>query len=286
MIRNYCCAFAVHLITSIMLFGQSYSDCQKSYRVCEMKSYHFEEIRGNGNLQDELGSSLCTMDQIREMNSVWMTFQIAESGTLVFTINPEDEMQDVDFILYKSEQDCNDLIAKRCMLTGETFGAQFDQSNCVGSTGLLYSSEDLFEDVGCRNSDDNYLKYMEVTRGDKYYLFINNSMPGKNISISFDGSADFVKGEQCMPEPTQDLQVLSIVPNPANDKIEVAISSVDEEYELIILNTTGDIVRKIRSHNFKNPSLPILNVQDFSAGQYILLIKQKGGISSKQFIKI
>ena len=95
--------------------GQNFQDCIAAYPICQKSTYHFEELNGNGNVQEQVGISSCYEgSNAKETNSIWLEWEIYQSGIVTFLIDPIAEEDDFDFILYLKSEDCSQLEEVRC----------------------------------------------------------------------------------------------------------------------------------------------------------------------------
>ena len=134
-----------------------------------------------------------------EDNAVWYTFTIAQSGILTFSINPNNNLDDIDFGLYQvTGGNCKTLKVVRCS------AAQcWINSQSIGPTGLNMIMTDTTEPAGCGGCpvvtdtcNWNWVKYLKIKAGESYVLLLNNCSdvePGTDngFTISFGGSCEF-----------------------------------------------------------------------------------------------
>src|SRR5210317_878062 len=105
--------FSVTLIYS----QKSYNDCLTSFPICELGTYYFNSIEDIIGEKDHL-KTRCLNIKIEETNPMWFKFQVLSDGILTFVINPFEEKDDIDFILYQhvnNEFDCETKEDIRCM---------------------------------------------------------------------------------------------------------------------------------------------------------------------------
>ena len=269
------------------IIGQ-HQDCDKAFPICALGTYHSDELQGFGKIKENKTRSKCS-DSVEENNSFWIEWQVQESGTLLFTIDPSDPNDDIDFILYQKDKDCNSLTEIRCMASGRTYGNEKrNESNCNGSTGLQLSSTDEFELSGCKYNDDNYLKFLQAERGENYILFINNYTSTKAVSITLDGSAELEEKEGCIKDiQGNKLQISKVFPNPAQQEISILFNTKpDSEFTLEILSLRGELLHQ-QAHISNNiEDILKIKVDEFPSGTYVIRLKQGAYTSSKKFIKI
>ncbi|MCB0640660.1 MAG: hypothetical protein KDC44_03435, partial [Phaeodactylibacter sp.] len=106
-----------------------------------------------------------------DSNIVWLKLAFETSGEFYFTLDPVDPEDDLDFVVFEAPMgDCSELVAARCMYSGENIGAP--SSQCLGATGLAPGSTDLAEGPGCSAGDDNFLAPIEVEAGAIVYVLV------------------------------------------------------------------------------------------------------------------
>jgi gliding motility-associated-like protein len=154
------------------------------------------------------GSCIQDVGQTKEQASVWYVWTCKDSGTLEFSLtpnNPNNDEEDLDFVVYELPgglNDCDNRLSVRCMLSGETGG--LDSSPCYGATGLRASSSDTQEFAGCQSGDDNFLAPLDMVAGKHYGMIINNfSMTGFGFTIEFGGTGTFLG-----PDPDFEINML------------------------------------------------------------------------------
>ena len=107
------------------------ADCSDANLLCDKSTFFLEKTEGAGNDPDEAaGSCLGTCDVFSnsESSSTWYKWIAATSGSLTFTLTPENPEDDLDFALYELPDgldDCNDKVLLRCMASGEILGCAF-----------------------------------------------------------------------------------------------------------------------------------------------------------------
>jgi len=112
-------------------------------------------------------------------------FQISTSGSLVFSITPQNGTDDYDFLLYGPNVTCGALgNPTRC-----------SDSYLGGATGLNYTAVDVSENV----EGDKWCSALNVLAGQIYYLLVDEwTNTGLGYSIAFTGSTATIS---CAPLP-------------------------------------------------------------------------------------
>jgi len=269
----------------------NFQDCPFSFPVCEFKTYHFGQMKGYGVEQEKAKSVSCFDVPFVETNSFWLKWKAEGEGTLTFVINPINDEDDFDFILFKRDnKDCNKLTEVRCMAAGQNIGDTEAVliNRCKGRTGLAINSIDEFESQGCKYSSDNFLKMLQMEKDEEYILVINNYDNGEGFSITIEGEAALSKYNDCeLLTISEPLMIYNLYPNPA-------VSSVNIEYlaqkidvaEIDILDISGKVYQHfdIVPELGKNKNTFLLS--DMAKGSYLLRIKQGKFTTVRQFVKL
>ncbi|MBK8502041.1 MAG: hypothetical protein IPL46_07445 [Saprospiraceae bacterium] len=193
------------------------SDCPTGVVLCDKSSFVVEALSGSGSIQDEANNTC--LDNYNsfgsppnsEESSAWYKWVAGVSGTLSFTITPNNPSDDLDFALYELPNglnDCGGKILLRCMASGEQGGcATTVWEPCTGPTGMRISSSDNIEDPGCNindpcvqnasgENDDNFISAIEMEAGKVYALIVNNfTQSGSGFSLDFGGTGEFLGPE-------------------------------------------------------------------------------------------
>lgn len=278
------------MFSTFALFSQNnFSDCSKAFPVCKTKTYYFNNIEGNGG-QKELLKSNCNDVNLEETNSVWLKFKIKQSGISTFMITPNNDNDDIDFILYKADNlynYCNTKSDIRCMASGKSIGSTADQSNCMGVTGLDTRSIDKVEMNGCKFSDDNFLKFIDAKEGETYVLFINNYDSSNGFSILFGGTSEFEIFDECDDDLNKlAYQLLNIFPNPSKDLINLSVlSKSDADVNITILNLEGKKINSFYQKITKGKQVIPVHISDLPAGNYFVKIDNEKIHLIDKFVK-
>ncbi|MEO0404879.1 MAG: hypothetical protein AAF193_08410, partial [Bacteroidota bacterium] len=93
------------------LFGQvpTNQDCDGAIAVCQDIYFQANSFSGEGNYPNEInGFNSCLATG--ELNSVWYTFTVQQSGDLCFTIFPNSNLDDYDWAVFDlTNANCNDI---------------------------------------------------------------------------------------------------------------------------------------------------------------------------------
>ena len=273
------------IFVSFFANSQDHQDMQSALNVCESKSYRFETMRGTGEVAEKVDQKSCFGSAFNETNSKWLKWSPETKGHFILSIVPLQEGDDLDFIIFKVDSS-GDLLPVRCMASGQSLSRESNPI-CTGPTGLAYSSTDTEESKGCQDQDDSFLKYLEMEKGDQFYMLVNNYNSAEGFTVSVETDA-ILKDDGCEYSlGSQSLQLEKIYPSPAEDNISVELlNEMTGNIEFVVLDIFG---QKLLSFN-KTPSSSrtheSINIQSFVSGEYILLANQNGKSSTKRFIKI
>lgn len=180
------------LLGFLPLAAQPYSDCTSALVICNKQAIHLDTLYGAGADNTELNEATCFFNGAPgnlELNSCWIRFTAAQSGTLFFTITPDVPEDDIDFVLYQLEDssNCQQKLLLRCMAAGDFISSG---SPCTGPTGLLPGETDTSEDAGCTDADDNaFLAPVDLVAGETYLLCVQNFTTLNGFRIEFCGTA-------------------------------------------------------------------------------------------------
>ena len=183
-------------LTSFNLIPPPQSDCMEAVLLCDKSSFNVESLIGTGAISNEIqGLGLCLPN---ELASSWYKWVCEQSGTLTFTLTPNNPVDDIDFILFELPgglDDCSNKRSIRCMASGENVNQPpGDWVRCTGPTGLELGDPDVVELAGCAEpSNDNFLAEVNMVSGRAYALLINNfSQSGQGFTMEFGGTGTFL----------------------------------------------------------------------------------------------
>ena len=119
----------------------------------------------------------------------WLYWQVAQSGSIAFTLYPLSPIDDLDFVLYRKSGE--QWQALRTMQSGQLYGASNETSHdCMGPCGLHHSASDLAEVSGCSLRQDNFLATIQGYTGEEYALVVSNYKGTNGFWWEYQGSAD------------------------------------------------------------------------------------------------
>ncbi|MBK8557184.1 MAG: hypothetical protein IPL65_16090, partial [Lewinellaceae bacterium] len=175
------------------------SDCPTASILCDKSSFVVQSVTGAGSNVTEMDDASCFFNGSpvnNESNSSWFVWTCSQSGTLEFTLTPNNAPDDLDFVVYRLPGgigNCQGKEVLRCMASG-SFSFP---SPCMGPTGLQAGESDTSEDAGCLQADDNaWLAPLNMVAGETYALAVNNfSLGGNGFSVDFGGTGLFLGPE-------------------------------------------------------------------------------------------
>ncbi len=265
-----------------------YQDCPSSFPVCDMKTYHFDDMGGVGQISDDMPQIRAKAEFFKETNSIWLKWKVAKRGSLSFIITPNVLEDDIDFVIFKkTNSTCISMTEIRSLTTGQNIDdSPATYIKCSGIAGLADDANDEYDHAGCTESSDNFLKSIDMNEDDEYVLFVNNFESTNGFSISFTGDAVLQAWDDCILSKAG-IEITRLFPNPTKDYVTLEFSAKkDVETEISLSDIKG---RKIFIKNV----IPVsdlhraqLETDRLAPGSYIVQIKQSDKVSSKMLIKI
>ena len=161
-------------------------DCFSAAQIDAKGVYRFDRApKGYGTKLEISGNPMNSPHYFqREDNTAWFYFDALSDDMMVFKIYPSDTAADFDFLLFKSsdEKFCSDVILKKVRPV-RTNISRYDPE-VLSATGLSPGAQDEFVSAGPGN---HFSKAMEVKKGERYYLVINNVYGTETgFSLSFE----------------------------------------------------------------------------------------------------
>lgn len=163
--------FLILLISQVFY---SQSDCVSAIPICGNSELSYTPS-GPGLIDEGIGPNSCLNDTENEHFSVWYTFTIATSGTLVFTIDPNVNGDDYDFAVYgPTSNGCTSLSTNNVFVT--PIRCNYNGSTATGNTGLSLTlpPPPPPNTNGNAGNAAEWSPYMDVLAGETYYLIIDN----------------------------------------------------------------------------------------------------------------
>lgn len=213
--------FFLLLFLATNTYAQIPFECIYAIEACDSSALDINYDPGTGWISESI-ESFCPQSSVVDtsflrLNTVWFKYRFVSAGDFLFTVTPEDEKNDIDFVVFNSPtNNCMDMVSIRCMFSGE--GAN-DSSSCSGATGLSLNSTDVMEEAGCDANDDNFLAPVEVEAGDVLLVAITSFSGINNYKVQHGGSAEI--GCQPLHILEKQNQSIRVYPNPVRNALTV-----------------------------------------------------------------
>ena len=273
--------FLLLFLATQFSFAQDHKDCETALVICGESPFVIENVAGEGEPEDDL----LTTCVLGESTSVWIKWTIVEGGDLTFELKPNDENQDLDFLVFKfnTENDCDDKELIRCMASGENAGTPLEEwERCTGSTGLAAGEVDMEEGPGCQKTDSNFLAPIESSTGDQYLLMVNDfSSTALGFELSFGGNAVV----ECITVPVSDVAIqkqFEINPTISNGTIQLKFEN--ERYlngDVFIHDLNGQKIFTIENVSQFGYDIDLTN---FPSGLYLASFQKNDVFVTKKFM--
>jgi hypothetical protein len=206
-------------ISMLLLAGNArtqerFADCAGALILCDQSDLIVKKLGGRGNELAEVGYTSCS-GRLDERNSIWIKWQVGKAGAIGFEIEPLDPTDDLDFIVWRLDDDirtCSRKYELRCMATGEDIGSTTEASRpCRGRMGLTAGRADTQEGDGCGAGHDNFLAAIDAGVGENYILYVNNYTSDKGFKLRWSGDAGFVAPAELTLPATDDTRMSGAV---------------------------------------------------------------------------
>lgn len=158
----------------------------------------------------------------KEHHVAWYKLVMATSGNLIFDIIPSKASDDYDFMLFKAGKNFCDSLHNFQIKPLRSCISR-DKEDIFGRTGLnlLAKKELVNEGVG-----DAYCKYIQVTKGESYYLVLDN------VYAEGDGhTIQFAFGEP--------VEMRGVIKDENNKPVEAEITLVDQKGDTVLVGTSN-----------------------------------------------
>lgn len=168
---------------------ESGSDCFTGAILCDKETIFVEKTQGEGMDPNEMDGACFQSDG--EYDSKWFRWTCGQAGTLEFTLFPNNEPDDLDFVVWELPNglnDCSNPILLRCMAAAP----ERPGSDCYGPTGLRPGEPDTEEFPGCPPGQNSFISPIDMEVGKAYALGISNfSQSGSGFTMEFGGTGEF-----------------------------------------------------------------------------------------------
>lgn len=166
---------------STLAISQNPNDCVNAIIICGDSSLGVDPS-GIGFNEFSLPGNEVPPCYVFDQNNIWFKFIIIESGTFTFDIVPDNGEDDYDFAIYGPAVTCTSLGSSiRCSSTNPL------DAGVQVATGLNMDETDVNEGPG--EDGNGYLKYIEASAGDVYYLLVDRAVGSGPLSLFYTGTA-------------------------------------------------------------------------------------------------
>jgi len=225
---------------------QAANDCINAIVVCGNNEIE-SNVSGPGTIELFDNGGDCFLF---ENNSLWFELNITVSGTLAFTITPEDSSisVDYDFNLFGTSSSCGNLGDPiRCSTTNPIAAGLTNNL-----TGLRDGETDNSEGPG--QDGNSFVSTVNVFAGERYLLVVDRPIGEGGFNLEFTGTADFF-------EPP-------VIDNSEPDSVEICLASENTTVDLtpVLQQISTDPSTQLSIHlsaagafDNENPITPIEN---------------------------
>jgi hypothetical protein len=198
-------------------------DCLGAISVCQQIYAEVNSPVGNGNYPNEINTSIsCTAGEI---NSVWYTFTVNETGDFGFLINPNNPDDDYDWALFDiTDANCADIATTPSLQVSCNAAGG---NGCHGATGADGSTTFSVQGGGCgavtptQNFGQSPLNALvPVQEGNTYVLMVSN-WSGSTFGYTLDFGLSTVS---VFDEAPPTMSLISTPQQCGDDQIEVLFS--------------------------------------------------------------
>ena len=179
------------LLPALSLPGQvtpTVQDCLGAIPICEQIYSETLSPSGDGNYNNEINSGIsCT---VGELNSIWYSFTVDQTGQFGFLITPNDINDDYDWSLFNiTNATCADIFTDQSLVVScNAAGGNV----CDGLTGATGASIYSIQGGGCNAAVPNinagstpFNDLVPVVAGNTYVLMVSN-WTGSNNGYTID----------------------------------------------------------------------------------------------------
>ncbi len=273
------CLSATYTISQIN--SKPYKDCNSAYTITSKTKLTVVENGGVGAIINEVPDPNCFSNGVGisnvEMSSCWFKMTCSKSGSLIFTITPNKQEDDIDFLVFETSSNCNSKSIIRCMAAGDS---KFP-SPCMGPTGLNFDATDTEEDSGCGAGKDNFVKALSMEVGKTYYICVNDFTSAEaQYDITFDGTATLTTTLSADEVDTADFTIFPSVNNlPFFD-----IRSKNGRFENTQIEVFSLEGRQVLTEKISNENQRIELSNSISNGVFLIKIIADKQIFYKKFV--
>ncbi|MCE2773595.1 MAG: hypothetical protein LW750_09185, partial [Bacteroidetes bacterium] len=178
------------IVTGLFAQTPTNQDCLAAIPICQNVYSTQQSYSGTGNYPNEINSNISCLGT-GELNSVWYTFTVQQSGNLNFTITPNNSADDYDWAVYN-------LTNATCaqIFTNPALQVSCNYSATPGNTGPTGASTQTSQ--GAAGTPFN--AQIPVQQGQTYVINISNfSSTQFGYTINF-GASSAVIFDQIPPQ--------------------------------------------------------------------------------------
>ncbi len=277
-------------------------DVSTAYLLSQRKTIKLNQMNGYGTNPNEL-VDLPAQSQLKESNIAWFKFNICNYCDLAFRIEPLEEKDDLDFVIYEKASNSSPLT----ILTFSSSGAFYKYGSfehfCVDNhTGLDETDSDNWGEINplegdciSNNGEPNGFAYKikSLDPNPQYYLAINNFFSSSGFHLFWGGDCEF-SGECGQNSKQQFVNTVytngigEVFPNPSFEQISIKINWAE------MANATISIVDIYgRSHSIRNVTFQkgnqkfTFDISELPKGYYFLDIAVEGKQPiARKFLKV
>ena len=191
-------------------------DCIGGITLCSNQSFN-NNTNNTGNIADlTLTTAGCLLNTERQ--GTWYNFSASESGTLAFTINPANPLDDYDFAIWGPYPpgSTTDMI---CPPSSPPLRCSYAAPS--GATGLSFTATDLTEGA----LGDKWVRYLDVLEGDVYILYISNwSQSGLAFTLDFNPASTASLDCTILP-----VELIGLNAHPHDAVVDLAWTTLSEQ---------------------------------------------------------
>ncbi len=180
--KKLLCFIAIIFFGLSIAVGQKHGTCSAA---AEVSSESYGPVAPNGVI-DKSVAKLHSHGRFfeEEHNITWVVFDIPNDTMLTFDIIPQKLNDDIDFLLFKDDEDFNEVFCKKIeehkLTPVRTNLAKPDSATHSGITGLSLTATDSIVPLGY---NPNYSKALKVKKGERYFMVIDNYTEAKGAFI-------------------------------------------------------------------------------------------------------
>ncbi|HMG14951.1 MAG TPA: T9SS type A sorting domain-containing protein [Saprospiraceae bacterium] len=216
----------------------------------------------------------CYNDKFPSLHMVGINWSIGSGGDMNFEIIPNDKKDDLDFILYKYNNESESPEEIRCSASGKTFGSS-SAINCDSHIGINENSKYINSKPGC-SEESGFLANVLTAQNEGYLLLVNNISSSNGFEISFTGDAQI---EHSLNIDNANDPSVNVFPVPVKQSLNLSLNNISNINSIEIFDS-----KMLKVLEIKNP-LNQIDVKELSPGLYYLIIFNDRGVIRKPFIK-